>query len=313
MRTERTRRLLDADEAAADECSDEDDDTDDDDLADRMSWLDRVVRIASPSRMLTRGEVAGALGDLGTFLPDVVALSKNAAAPLADPAAMVFFSGVWSVWAGLVFDMPMPIQPMHAVVAIALTEGLTYPQMIASSLWLGGAFFLLGALGLISWCERVIPLAVVRGLQLGLGLKVFSTGASLALKSIPAGEPWASSGSDMGEVALLVVAAGLALALYGDRHWPAALVLFALGLCRKHRHGSRHPALAVALVPLLRRLSHRLLSASSHPEQVPSLPDPSSTSAATCRSHHCRSVSSGAPTRGRRSFGRRCRSCRSRC
>ena len=112
-----------------------------------------------------------------TFLPDVVALSTVASGPL--PAPFVFWSGVWSLWTGLLFDLPMPVQPMHAVVAVALTEGLTYPQVVASGVWLGAMFFLLGAAPrLVSWLQTHTPLAVVRGLQLGLGLKVVATGVS---------------------------------------------------------------------------------------------------------------------------------------
>ena len=45
------------------------------------------------------------------------------AAPAAGgfpPAPFVFWSGVWSVWTGVLFDLPMPVQPMHAVVAVAV-------------------------------------------------------------------------------------------------------------------------------------------------------------------------------------------------
>jgi len=227
MRTARTSQL-DADD------SEEDDDAilydENDDEPDGESLASRVSRIMSPARMLRRGEVAGALGDLGTFLPDVVALAKSPVSPLPNPSAMVFFSGAWSLWAGLLFDLPMPIQPMHAVVAVALTEGLSYPQIVASSVWLGGAFFVLGALGLITFVQRVIPLSVVRGLQLGLGLKVFGTGVTLAIKGCHGG--WWQSTDGVVEVALLAVAGLVAVGLYGDRNRPASLVLFLLGIGR---------------------------------------------------------------------------------
>ena len=99
------------------------------------------------------------------------------------PAAFTFFNGLWSCYAGCAYDIPMPIQPMHAVVAIALTEGLTYAQIITSGVWLGLAFLVLGATGLVSALKRAIPLPVVRGLQLGLGLKIFGTGVQLGRKA----------------------------------------------------------------------------------------------------------------------------------
>ena len=122
--------------------------------------------------MLQRGEISGSLGDLGTFLPDVVALANNPLGAYPAPAAFIFFNGVWNVASGFAFDLPLPIQPMHTVVAVALTEGLTYAQIVAAGVWLGGAFFVLAVTGLIGALKRAMPLAIVRGLQLGLGLKV---------------------------------------------------------------------------------------------------------------------------------------------
>jgi hypothetical protein len=58
----------------------------------------RVVRVCNPRRMLQRGEVSGALGDLGTFLPDIIALSNNPLGPGPPPSSIMFFSGFWSVW-----------------------------------------------------------------------------------------------------------------------------------------------------------------------------------------------------------------------
>ena len=170
--------------------------------------------------------MAGALGDLGTFLPDVVALGTNALGPAVPVGAMVFFSGLWSVWAGLLFDIPMPIQPMHTVVAVCLTEGLTYPELIASGVWLGGCLLILGLTGLIQVCQRHIPLAVVRSLQLGLGLKIFGVGIRLVLKT---GAWWTGSGNLDG-YAIAVVAAVVALVSYGQKRLPASLVLFLMGL-----------------------------------------------------------------------------------
>ena len=133
---------------------------------------DRVRRVLSCRRMLRAGEVSGSLGDLGTFLPDVVSLANNPHGAYPYPAAFTFFNGLWSLFSGCAYDLPLPIQPMHAVVAIALTEGLTYAQIVASGVWLGLIFLVLGATGLVGALKRAIPLPVVRGLQLGLGLKV---------------------------------------------------------------------------------------------------------------------------------------------
>ena len=112
--------------------------------------LTRVRRVLWWRRMLRPGEVSGSLGDLGTFLPDVVALSNNPLGAYPVPASFVFFSGAWSLVTGCSYDMPLPVQPMHTVVAVALTEGLTYAETVAAGIWLGAAFLVLGATGLVS-------------------------------------------------------------------------------------------------------------------------------------------------------------------
>ena len=111
--------------------------------------LTRVRRVLWWRRMLRPGEVSGSLGDLGTFLPDVVALSNNPLGAYPVPASFVFFSGAWSLISGCSYDMPLPLQPMHTVVAVTLTEGLTYAETVAAGVWLGAAFLVLGATGLV--------------------------------------------------------------------------------------------------------------------------------------------------------------------
>jgi len=55
------------------------------------------------------GEISGALGDLGTLLPIMIAMTLQGAVDL--PATLVS-SGVWSVVAGGVFGVPVGVQPM---------------------------------------------------------------------------------------------------------------------------------------------------------------------------------------------------------
>lgn len=166
----------------------------------------RLRRVLSCRRMLQPGEIAGSFGDLGTFLPDVVALSNNPHGAYPYPAAFTFFSGVWSIYSGCAYDTPMPIQPMHAVTAVALTEGLTYEQIVASGLWLGLMFLVLGATGLVGALARAIPLPVVRGLQLGLGLKVMGTGITLFTRASHVVDTAHNlDGFVIGGIALLVV------------------------------------------------------------------------------------------------------------
>eukprot|EP00908_Phaeocystis_cordata_P021001 Transcript_3304.p1 GENE.Transcript_3304~~Transcript_3304.p1 ORF type:complete len:311 (+),score=93.61 Transcript_3304:35-967(+) len=189
------------------------------------SMFTRVRRVVSCRRMLRPSEVSGSLGDLGTFLPDVVSLSNNPHGAYPVPASFVFFSGVWSIYSGCAYDLPMPVQPMHTVVAVSLTEGLSYPETIAAGVWLGAMFLILGGTGLVGALQRLIPLPVVRGLQLGLGLKVVGTGIGLARKT----RVWLDTEHNLDGYAIGLVALSIALLTYGQRRLPASIVLFLLG------------------------------------------------------------------------------------
>ena len=189
------------------------------------SLLSRSRRVLWWRRMLRPGEISGSLGDLGTFLPDVVALSNNPLGAYPVPASLVFFSGFWSLASGCSYDMPMLLQPMHTVVAVSLTEGLTYAETVAAGVWLGAAFLFLGGTGLVSALKRAVPLPVVRGLQLGLGLKVVGAGISLGTKT----RVWVDTSANLDGYLLGGLALLVALLSYGHRRLPASLPLFALG------------------------------------------------------------------------------------
>ena len=55
-------------------------------------------------------ETIGALGDLGTFVPIVIALVMLVG---MDAATILVFAGLAHVVTGLVFGIPIPVQPMR--------------------------------------------------------------------------------------------------------------------------------------------------------------------------------------------------------
>lgn len=54
-------------------------------------------------------EMSGALGDLGTLLPLMIALARQGSINLS---ATLVFSGVFNIVTGVVFGIPLPVQPM---------------------------------------------------------------------------------------------------------------------------------------------------------------------------------------------------------
>ena len=74
---------------------------------------------ASPFRF-DRAEMAGALGDLGVLVPIAVALIvKNG----LTPTAVLLPAGLLYVVAGLIYRLPVPVQPLKAFGAIAIAHG----------------------------------------------------------------------------------------------------------------------------------------------------------------------------------------------
>jgi predicted benzoate:H+ symporter BenE len=122
------------------------------------------------------GEVSGALGDLGTFLPHV--LGAIAVVGLAPSGVLTGF-GLLYLASGLLYGLPIAVQPMKAASAAMLTQGMTPGQVAGAGLVIGGFFTLVGLTGLIGWLARVTPAAVVAGIQLGLGMALGILGLRL--------------------------------------------------------------------------------------------------------------------------------------
>jgi MFS superfamily sulfate permease-like transporter len=134
-----------------------------------------------PSHSIVQ-ECSGACGDLGTFIPHVV--GAITVAGLA-PAGVLFGFGAFLIATGLFYGLPLPVQPMKAVSAVILTDGLKPGEVAAAGMLLGLILLVLGATGWIVRLARAIPQSVSAGLQLGLGLLMGLLGVKLMLET-----PW---------------------------------------------------------------------------------------------------------------------------
>ena len=177
-----------------------------------------AARSASAGRPLRfdRNELAGAFGDLGTDVPLIVGMVLAAR---LDPASVLVMYGLMQLLTGLVYRLPMPVQPLKAVAALVITQHIQPPVIFGAGLAIGLAMLLITGLGLIDWLNRVVPKSVVRGIQLGLGLQL----ASLALREYVGAEQ--VTGYWLAGLAFILV-----IALLGNRRLPAALPVIALGI-----------------------------------------------------------------------------------
>lgn len=176
-----------------------------------------AIAESAPRRIrFDRNELAGAFGDIGTDLPLLAGMILAAG---LDAAGVLILFGVMQWLTAARYGIPMPVQPLKAMAVIVITQQIAGPVLFGAGLAIGATMLLLAATGALSWLARVVPKAVVRGLQLGLGLQL----ALLALrKYIPAA----------GRPGLLLAAAGfiVTLLLLGNRRFPPALLVIGLGV-----------------------------------------------------------------------------------
>src|ERR1700753_1478708 len=117
--------------------------------------------------LFDRAELAGAVGDLGVLVPIAVALIVNNG---LTPTAVLLPAGLLYVVAGLVYRLPVRVQPLKAFGAIAIAHGFGADDIAAGALLMGAIFLTLGASGLLDWVAKVFPQPIIRGIQLSVGL-----------------------------------------------------------------------------------------------------------------------------------------------
>lgn len=121
-------------------------------------------------------ELGGALGDLGTLLPLMVALIVING---LNATSVLLGVGLFYIVAGLYFRIPTPVQPMKAVAAIAIAIGLSASTISAAGLLMGGILLLLSRTNLITLVVKLFPQPVVKGIQLSIGLILVGKGIEL--------------------------------------------------------------------------------------------------------------------------------------
>ncbi|MFN5598283.1 MAG: putative sulfate/molybdate transporter [Gemmatimonas sp.] len=164
----------------------------------------------------SRHEFAGAFGDLGTDLPLLVGVVI--ATGMDAPAAFVVF-GLLQILSGLAYRLPMPVQPLKAMAAIAIAGKLAPTLLAAGGLIVGVTMLILAHTGALAWLARTVPKAVVRGIQVGLGLQLLTLAVTRFLPQNGT-TGWILAGT----------ALALILLLRNNHHVPAALVVLALGV-----------------------------------------------------------------------------------
>jgi SulP family sulfate permease len=177
-----------------------------------------------------RVELAGSLGDLGTLLPIVIGMILI---NKLSPTTVFLAFGLFYLMTGFYYRLPVPVQPLKAVGAIAIA----YPGQITESvIGAGGIIFgfillVLSVSGMLDRISRLFTQPVVRGIQLALGLIFLRKGIELIVtqKVFLSGVDGRYSEYHINLI-LGFLAFAMVLALLDNRKVPAALAALAVGI-----------------------------------------------------------------------------------
>lgn len=183
----------------------------------------------------SRMEWAGSVGDLGALLPLAFALIMING---LSATGLFLVVGMFYILGGFYYRVPIAVQPMKVVSAYAIAQALSAEVITASGFMISGILLFLGLSGIAGKASRLIPLPVVRGVQLSTGVLLMLKGLYLALgtsglqKIRGATEPFLSLQS-IGPVPISLVIAiifgMIAIKLYNNKRYPAGLVVVGCG------------------------------------------------------------------------------------
>jgi xanthine/uracil/vitamin C permease (AzgA family) len=156
-------------------------------------------------------EVAGSMGDFGTLFP--LAIGYIVVCGL-DSAGLLIMIGLANIATGLIYRLPMPIEPMKVIAVVAIAQSWSPSMVYACGFAMGVIWLLFGLTGIMRWVAKVTPNSVIRGIQVALGVLL----AIQAFKMI-------STWWILGLISIVIV-----IILRQSRYAPAAIVLVLLGV-----------------------------------------------------------------------------------
>jgi MFS superfamily sulfate permease-like transporter len=156
-------------------------------------------------------ELAGSMGDFGTLFP--LAIGYIVVCGL-NPVGLFVMIGLANIILGLVYQLPMPLQPMKVIAVAAIAQQWSPSMVYASGFAMGVIWLLFAATGIMDRIAGFVPNSVIRGVQVTLGVL-------LAIKAFKMLSAWWLLG---------ITSIIIALLLRRNRYAPSAIVLMVLGV-----------------------------------------------------------------------------------
>ncbi len=122
--------------------------------------------------------------------------------------------GIANIVTGIIYRLPMPIEPMKVLAVMAIAQHWTPSMVYASGFTMGVVWLFLGLTNIIGFIAKNTPMSVVRGIQIALGVLLAVPAVTMIQGS------WA-----LGLISILVI-----ILLRDSRYAPAAVVLMLMGV-----------------------------------------------------------------------------------
>lgn len=179
---------------------------------------------------MDRVELGGSFGDLGTLLPIVVSMILI---NQLSPTTVFLAFGLFYIMTAFYFRLPIPVQPLKAVgaIAIAFPDQISESVIGASGVIFGALLLIFSLTGFVDKLAKIFTQPVVRGIQLALGLVFLRkgieliVGKSLFLSGVAGRYPDSSVNLILGIVVFAIV-----LLLLDNKKIPAAIAALGIGM-----------------------------------------------------------------------------------
>ncbi len=196
-----------------------------------LVFMSEQEKEGMPGFSFDRMELAGSLGDLGTLIPIAAGMILLNG---LSPTSVLLWVGAFYIFSGLYFRLPIPVQPLKVVgaIAIASPERITEPVIAAAGMVFGVVLLFLSVSRAMDFMSRLFTRPVIRGIQLGLGLVLMRKGFELFVSQdlfVTGAGPACLGGLPLN----LMIGASvfiMVLVLLNNRKAPAAIAALVAGL-----------------------------------------------------------------------------------
>ncbi|HUW89121.1 MAG TPA: putative sulfate/molybdate transporter [Candidatus Nanopelagicaceae bacterium] len=156
-------------------------------------------------------EFAGALGDWGTLIPFIIGYISIVG---LNPAGVFLCLGFTNIILGIRFNLPLPVQPQKTIGTIAISQAWNPGLVISTGFGTGIIWTILGLTKFLEKIVRKVPVVLVRGIQLGLGLILGWTAYLLLISDIFLG----------------IISVSIIILIFRFKRIPSSIILVALGI-----------------------------------------------------------------------------------